>query len=116
MKRIRYAVVGVGHITQNALLPGFKNTKNSELVAIVTGDAAKRKEIARQYDLDPKAAYSYDDLETCLRTEKVDAVYLGVPNHLHCEYAVRAAKAGAHVLCEKPMAVTSSECQTMIDA
>ncbi|HLK20696.1 MAG TPA: Gfo/Idh/MocA family oxidoreductase [Bryobacteraceae bacterium] len=116
MKRIRYAVVGVGHITQNALLPGFKNTKNSELVAIVTGDAAKRKEIARQYDLDPKAAYSYDDLETCLRTEKVDAVYLGVPNHLHCEYTVRAAKAGAHVLCEKPMAVTSSECQTMIDA
>jgi predicted dehydrogenase len=116
MKKIRYAVVGVGHITQNALLPGFKNTKNSELVAIVTGDAAKRKEIARAYDLDPKSTYSYDELEMCLRTEKVDAVYLGVPNHLHCAYTVRAAKAGVHVLCEKPMAVTAKECRTMIDA
>ncbi len=116
MKRIRYAVVGLGHITQNALLPGFKNTKNSELVAIVSSDAAKRKEIAKAYNLDPKSTYSYDDLEECLRTEKVDAVYLGVPNHLHCEYTLRAAQAGVHVLCEKPMAVTVKDSRKMIDA
>ena len=116
MKKIRYAVVGLGHITQNALLPGFQNTKNSQLAAIVTGDSAKRKEIAKAYDLDPGAAYSYPELEECLRAEKVDAVYLGVPNHLHCEYTVRAARAGVHVLCEKPMAVTVRECRTMIDA
>lgn len=116
MKKIRYAVVGLGHITQNALLPAFKNTKNSELAAIVTGDPAKRKEIAKAYDLDPKSTYSYTELEECLRTEKVDAVYLGVPNHLHCEYTLRAAQAGVHVLCEKPMAVTVKECRKMIDA
>jgi glucose-fructose oxidoreductase len=116
VKKIRYAVVGLGHITQNALLPAFQNAKNSQLVAIVTGDPAKRKEIAKAYHLDPKSAYSYPELEQCLRTEKVDAVYLGVPNHLHCEYTLRAAQAGVHVLCEKPMAVSVKECRKMMDA
>ncbi len=116
MKKIRYAVVGLGHITQNAVLPAFQNTKNSQLAAIVTGDPAKRKEIAKAYGLDPKSAYSYSELEECLKAEKVDAVYLGVPNHLHCEYTLRAARAGVNVLCEKPMAVTVKECRKMIDA
>jgi predicted dehydrogenase len=116
VKKIRYAVVGLGHISQNALLPAFKNTKNSQLAAIVTGDPAKRKEIAKAYGLDPKSTYAYPELEECLRTEKVDAVYLGVPNHLHCEYTLRAARAGVHVLCEKPMAVSVKECRKMIDS
>ncbi len=116
MKKIRYAVVGLGHITQTAVLPAFHHTKNSQLAAIVTGDAAKRKEIAKKYELDPESACSYEEFEDCVRSGRVDAVYLGVPNHLHCEYAVRAANAGVHVLCEKPMAVTVKECRTMIDA
>jgi predicted dehydrogenase len=116
VKKIRYAVVGLGHIAQNAVLPAFQNARNSQLVAIVTGDAAKREEIAKTYGLDPASTYSYPELEECVRAKKVDAVYLGVPNHLHCEYTLRAARAGAHVLCEKPMAVTVQECRKMIDA
>jgi predicted dehydrogenase len=111
-KKIRYAVVGLGHIAQVAVLPAFKNAKNSELVAIVSGDREKRDKLAKKYRLDH--VYSYDEYDQALAN--VDAVFLAVPNHQHRDYAVRAAEAGVHVLCEKPMAVTAEECQAMIDA
>ncbi len=116
MRKIRYAVVGLGHISQVALLPAFKHAKNSELTALVSDDDKKRKELARRYRLDPASAYSYEEYDQCLRSGNVDAVYIGLPNHLHCEYTLRAAKAGIHVLCEKPMAVDEKECQKMIAA
>ncbi len=110
---IRYAVVGLGHIAQVAMLPAFAHAKkNSTLVAIVSDDATKREEIAKKYKLD--RAYSYAEYERCL--EDVDAVYIALPNSMHAEYTIRAAKAGVHVLCEKPMAVTVKECQRMISA
>ena len=111
-ERIRYAVVGLGHIAQVAVLPAFANTPNSELVTIVSGDEEKRKKLSRKYHL--QNVYSYDDYERALCN--VDAVYISVPNHLHKEYAVRAADVGVQVLCEKPMAPTEAECQEMIDA
>lgn len=110
--KIRYAVVGLGHISQVAVLPAFRSSKNSELAAIVSGEVEKRKELGKKYRLDH--VYSYGDYDRAL--SEVDAVYIAVPNHLHCEYAVRAAKAGVHVLCEKPMAVTEEECKAMIEA
>jgi predicted dehydrogenase len=110
--KIRYAVVGLGHLAQVAVLPGFKQAPNSELVAIVSGDAEKRLKLSKKYRLDH--AYSYDDYEKALSV--VDAVYLVLPNHLHREYAARAANAGVHVLCEKPMAVTEEDCEAMLDA
>lgn len=110
--KIRYAVVGLGHIAQVAVLPAFKNSKNSELVAIVSGESEKLKKLGKKYRLDH--VYSYQDYDRAL--SEVDAVYIAVPNHLHREYAVRAANAGVHVLCEKPMAVTEEECKAMIDA
>jgi predicted dehydrogenase len=116
MKTIRYAVVGLGHISQNALLPSFKNAKNSELAALVTGDAKKRKELADIYELDPGSTFSYEQFDECLASRKIDAVYIGLPNHLHFDYTLRAAKAGVHVLCEKPMAVDERECEQMIEA
>jgi predicted dehydrogenase len=116
VKKIRYAVVGLGNITQDAFLPAFKNAKNSDLVALVTGDKKKSDELSKRYRLDPSSTYSYDDYDKCLKSGKVDAVYIGLPNHLHCDYTVRAAKAGIHVLCEKPMAVNERECKRMIDA
>ncbi len=116
MRRIRYAVAGLGHITQNAVLPGFKNAKNSALVALITGDPKKRKELAKRYRLSPEAVYSYEEYEQALKNSNADAVFIGLPNHLHCEYTLRAAKAGVHVLCEKPMAITEKECQRMIHA
>ncbi len=110
---VRYAVVGLGHIAQVAVLPAFAHARrNSRLVAVVSGDAAKRREVARRYRLDH--AYDYDDYEACL--EQVDAVYIALPNSQHAEYTVRAARAGVHVLCEKPMAVTAAECERMIAA
>jgi len=111
-RQIRYAVVGLGHITQVAVLPAFKTARNSELVTIISGDAKKREELGAQYGLEH--VYSYEDYEQALST--VDAVYIALPNHLHKEYSVRAARAGVHILCEKPMAVTEEECEAMIQA
>ncbi len=108
--KIRYAVVGLGHLAQVAVLPGFNKAPNSELVALVSGDAAKRAKLGRKYRLDH--LYSYDDYEKALAV--VDAVYIVLPNHLHREYTERAARAGVHVLCEKPMAVTEKDCAAMI--
>jgi predicted dehydrogenase len=111
-RRVRYAVVGLGHIAQVAVLPAFKNAENSELFALVSGDTDRLEKVGKKYSIEH--LYSYQDYSRAL--SNVDAVYLTVPNHLHREYAVRAAAAGVHVLCEKPMAVTSDECRTMIEA
>ena len=111
-RKVRYAVVGLGHIAQVAVLPAFKNAENSELFALVSGDADRLEKIGKKYSIEH--LYSYQDYSRAL--SNVDAVYLTVPNHLHREYAVRAAAAGVHVLCEKPMAVTSDECRAMIEA
>ena len=111
-QRIRYAVVGLGHIAQVAVLPAFRSAINSELVAIVSDDADKRRELKEEYGLEH--AYSYDEYERALA--EVDAAYIALPNHLHREYSVRAARAGVHILCEKPMAVREDECQAMIQA
>src|SRR5712671_701158 len=108
-----YAVVGLGHIAQVAVLPAFTHARrNSRLAAIVSGDRTKRREIATRYRLD--RAFGYDEFDECLQS--VDAVYIALPNSMHADYTVRAARAGVHVLCEKPMAVTAAECRQMIAA
>jgi predicted dehydrogenase len=112
--KTRYAVVGLGAFAKSDILPAFADAKNSELVALVSGDATKQEEIAQKYGV--RSTYSYEEYDDLLKSGNIDAVYLAVPNHLHCDYTVRAAKAGIHVLCEKPMAVTVEDCQTMIAA
>lgn len=113
--RVRYAVVGMGHIAQMAVLPAFKNAAtNSELTALVSGDDVKLKELSRRYGV-PHAC-RYDDYERLLRSGDVDAVYIATPNSMHRDFAVAAARAGVHVLCEKPLAVTERECQEICDA
>lgn len=110
---VSYAVVGLGHIAQVAVLPAFRHARdNSRLAALVSGDATKRRALSRKHRV--RHAFSYDDYDECL--QMVDAVYLALPNHLHAEYAIRAAQAGVHVLCEKPLAVTAEECERMIAA
>jgi glucose-fructose oxidoreductase len=109
---IRYAVVGCGHIAQVAVLPAFGNARrNSKLAAIVSGDPLKRAELSRKYEV-PKAV-DYREYDALLKSGDIDAVYLALPNNLHAEYAERAARAGIHVLCEKPMALTEAECELM---
>jgi predicted dehydrogenase len=112
--KIRYAVVGLGAFAQSDALPAFAAAENSELVALVSGDAAKRAELAQKYDVEDH--YAYEQYDQLLNSGDVDAVYISVPNHLHCDYTIRAAKAGIHVLCEKPMAITVAECEQMIVA
>jgi predicted dehydrogenase len=113
--RIRYAVVGLGHIAQQAILPAFANAgRNSELVALVSGDSAKLRDLGRQYEV--PHLYSYPEFEACLERAEVDAVYIALPNDMHAEYTIRAAQAGVHVLCEKPLAVSAAECRKMIAA
>jgi predicted dehydrogenase len=112
--KVRYAVVGLGWFAQSAALPAFAHAENAELVALVSDDATKRTELAEKYGVE--YTYSYSQYDDCLKSGSIDAVYIALPNHLHCDYTVRAAQAGIHVLCEKPMAVTVEECETMIKA
>jgi glucose-fructose oxidoreductase len=96
-----------------AVLPAFAHARrNSRLVAAVSGDSTKRRLIGRRYRV-PRA-FDYDAYDECLR--EVDAVYIALPNSMHAEYAIRTARAGFHVLVEKPMAVTVPECRQMIEA
>ena len=114
-RRIRYAIVGLGHIAQVAVLPAFAHARsNSDVTALVSDDPVKLRQISKKYRI--PHTYTYKEYDQCLRDGHIDAVYIALPNHLHCEYAVRAAQAGIHVLCEKPMAVTEQECRRMIDA
>jgi predicted dehydrogenase len=114
-RRVRYAVVGLGHIAQVAALPAFAHArKNSQLVALVSDDQGKRRALARRYGV--TRTWSYDEYDECLRSGDIDAVYIALPNSLHREYAERAARHGVHVLCEKPMAVTADDCRAMIAA
>jgi glucose-fructose oxidoreductase len=111
--RIRYAVVGLGHIAQNAILPAFAHAQeNSELTALVSDDPAKLRALSREYGVEN--CFSYADFELCLHSGVIDAVYIALPNNLHADYCIRAAQSGIHVLCEKPLAVTEEECQDII--
>jgi glucose-fructose oxidoreductase len=111
--KIRYAVVGLGYISQVALLPAFAHVQeNSKLKALVSGDPMKLMQLATKYDV--SRTYSYDQYEECLNSGEVDAVYIGLPNSMHRDFTVRAARAGVHVLCEKPMAMTEEDCEAMI--
>jgi glucose-fructose oxidoreductase len=112
-RKIRYAVVGIGSIAQEAVLPAFQNAQNSELTALVSGDPVKRDELGKRYGI--AHTYSYEQYEQCLSSGAIDAVYIALPNHLHRQYTERALQAGMHVLCEKPLAPNEQDCRKMID-
>jgi predicted dehydrogenase len=114
-KIIRYAVVGLGHIAQAAVLPAFGHARvNYVLSALVSGDEVKLSKLSSQYRVEH--TYTYDRYHECLRSGLVDAVYLALPNHLHKEYVTTALREGIHVLCEKPLGLTAVECKAMIRA
>src|SRR5580658_3699262 len=114
-QRIRYAVVGLGYISQVAILPAFAHAaENSELVALVSGDETKLTTLSKKYKVNKK--YSYEGFADCLASGEIDAVYIGLPNNMHRAYAEGAARAGVHVLCEKPMAKNEQECEAMMES
>ena len=90
-RRIRYAVAGLGHIAQAAILPAFRHARrNSQLAALISDDPTKLKTLSRKYNV--RAAYGYDDFEAAL--EQCDAVFIALPNSMHAEFTVRAARRG----------------------
>ena len=112
--KVRFAVVGVGWISQAAFLPGIAHTGNSEVVALVTGHREKAEKVGEKYGI--QKVYSYDELDELLRSGDVDAVYLATPNEDHVELAVKTLDAGVHLLLEKPMATSVAECERMLAA
>jgi len=115
-ERVGVAVVGLGRIAINEMLPAFQQSKHAKVTALVTGDREKGLKIARQYHIPESAVLDYKDFDKLAGMADVKSVYIALPNHMHLEYTVRAARAGKHVLCEKPMANSADECQKMIDA
>jgi predicted dehydrogenase len=115
-QRVGYALVGLGHLTLNQILPAFGACKKSKVVALVSGSSEKMQKVAAQYGVKKESCYSYADYDKLKDNKEVQAIYIVLPNGMHAEYTVRGAQAGKHILCEKPMANSVAECQTMIDA
>jgi glucose-fructose oxidoreductase len=112
---VRYAVIGLGWIAQSAVLPAFRGARrNSKLVALVSDDPTKLRVLGSKYGVDRR--YSYEQLPRCLEDPELDAVFVALPNTMHRAYTEAAARAGKHVLCEKPMAMTEADCRAMVDA
>jgi len=114
MKPVGYAVVGLGAISQQAVLPAFANSKNARLIAVVSGDPLKAEKLAAEFHAPNH--YSYAKYSECLKNPEVEAVYIATPPGEHEKYTVEAARAKKHVLCEKPLATTVEACRRMVRA
>lgn len=112
-KRLGYAIVGLGRLSLEEILPAFAESKMSKPVALVSGSANKAAQVAQQYGINPKNIYNYQNYDRLRDNPDVDIIYIVLPNNMHLEYTVRGAKAGKHILCEKPMANSVKDCQTM---
>jgi glucose-fructose oxidoreductase len=112
---LRFAVIGLGHIAQAAILPAFRHARRHvELTALVSGTKAKLKQLSSRYRVEH--AVSYEDAKQLFHSGQLDAVYIATPNTEHAAWVVRAAEAGLHVLCEKPLATSVKDCERMITA
>ena len=114
--RVGFALVGLGRLTIDQILPAIDRSERCRVAALVTGDRAKGLELARQYGVPESAVLTYAEFDRLRDNADVQAVYIVLPNGLHEEYVVRAARAGKHVLCEKPMANSSAEARRMVEA
>jgi len=114
-KKTGYAVIGLGRIAGH-FLPACGMTANSQITALVSGHPDKARTIAAQYNVPSTSIYNYENFDEIAHNPAVDAVYVALPNSMHAEYTIRAAKAGKHVLCEKPMATNVADCEKMIAA
>src|SRR3954453_6711284 len=111
-----WAIVGLGQLAVEEVMPAFGECRLSRPVALVSGHPDKARKVAEAYGLEPQNIYGYDSFERLADNPAVDVVYIILPNSLHAAFTIRALKAGKHVLCEKPMAVSVAECEQMIAA
>lgn len=113
-RKVRYAIVGLGDIAQEALMPGVSHTGNSTITALVSGDPDKLAKLGKKYGV--KHLYAYEQFPALLASGEIDAIYLATPNWRHAEFAVPALEAGVHVLSEKPLDVSSAKARDIIAA
>ena len=113
-KKVRYAIVGLGDIAQEDLMPGVQHTGNSEITALITSDPEKARKLTEKYKV--KATYSYEQFSEAITSGNFDAMYLATPNWRHAEFIIPALKAGIHVLTEKPLEVSTAKCKEIIEA
>jgi glucose-fructose oxidoreductase len=114
--KLGVALVGLGYYSTDLLAPALQQTKHCYLAGIVTGSPDKAEKWKRQYNIPDKNIYNYENFDSISKNPEIDVVYVVLPPSMHREYVVRAAAAGKHVWCEKPMAMSVAECQDMIDA
>jgi predicted dehydrogenase len=115
-KKLGWAIVGLGSLAINQILPAFAKCEKSKVVAFVSGHPDKANKLALRYNVNPKNIYNYQNYDSIKDNPEVDVIYIVLPNGMHAEYTIRGLQAGKHVLCEKPMANSSAECRQMIDA
>jgi predicted dehydrogenase len=114
-RKLGYCVIGLGTIADH-FMRGVLASENSQITGLVSGHREKAERIAQQYGVPRNAIYNYEDMDHFSDNTTIDAVYVALPNSMHAEYTIRSAKAGKHVLCEKPMCTTVSEGEAMIAA
>jgi predicted dehydrogenase len=115
-KRVGWAVVGLGKLALEEIMPAFSQCRFARPAALVSGHRDKAERVAATYGVEKKHLYNYETFDQLADDSEVDVVYIVLPNSMHAEYTIRALEAGKHVLCEKPMAANVSECERMIAA
>ena len=115
-RKIGYCIVGLGRISMHHFMPAVKMSSNSRITALVSGHRDKAERMAAEYGVPSRSVYSYESYDEISKNPDIDAVYIALPNSMHAEYTIRAAKAGKHVLCEKPMATSADQSRAMIQA
>jgi predicted dehydrogenase len=115
-KTVGWAIVGLGELALGEIMPAFADCQISKPTALVSGHPEKAEKVARAYGIKTSAIYNYENYDKLAENPDVQAIYIVLPNSMHAEYTIRGFKAGKHVLCEKPMAVSVDECQQMIAA
>jgi len=114
--KLGVAIVGIGSLSLGQIIPALQATQHCRLAALVSGSTGKLRDVGARYGVPVSCQYSYDGFEKIADNPAIDFVYIVLPNALHAEFTVRAARAGKHVFCEKPMAVSIEQCRTMIAA
>ncbi|HET6559194.1 MAG TPA: Gfo/Idh/MocA family oxidoreductase, partial [Prolixibacteraceae bacterium] len=108
-KKLGMALVGLGYYSVDLLMPGLENTQYVKLAGLVTGTPEKAKKYGEKYNIPKENIYNYDNFDQIASNPAIDVVYIVLPNSMHKEFTIRAAKAGKHVICEKPMALNAAE-------
>lgn len=115
-KTVGWAIVGLGELALGEIMPAFADCNLSRPTALVSGHRDKAEKVAKAYGIKSSSIYSYETYDQLADNPDVQAIYIVLPNSMHAEYTIRGFKAGKHVLCEKPMAVTVQDCEQMIAA